>query len=75
MRIRLGARVGAFCLLERVLVVQCGDSGAAAQADGSAGVVVVPDVVEGEIGWWIRRGERAAGQKPGPPPRLGAGST
>ena len=47
---RLAADVGAFRHLERELVVRCGDYRTAATADGTAGAVLVADVLEGESG-------------------------
>src|ERR1700755_150075 len=47
---RLAADVGAFRHLERELVVRCGDYRTAATADGTAGAVLVADVLEGGSG-------------------------
>ena len=47
---RLAADVGAFRHLERELEVRCGDYRTAATADGTAGAVLVADVLEGESG-------------------------
>jgi len=45
---RLDADVGALHLLQRILVVRCGDDAVALPADGVAGAVGVGDVLKGE---------------------------
>lgn len=61
-RFGLGADVGAFGFLERVLVVRGGDNGAATKANGAACAVVIADVLKCESGSEFVNGKSVAGQ-------------
>jgi hypothetical protein len=61
--IELGAYVGVFRLLERILIVGRGDGAVAAQTYGITGAVVVGNVLEGEPGCVLEYWESLGGQK------------
>jgi hypothetical protein len=61
--IELGAYVGVFRLLKRILIVRRGDGSVAAQTYGNTGAVVIGNVLEGEPGCVLEYWEGWGGQK------------